>query len=305
MAEGQFIDVHIHTYPTRAIGMQAKGGSVGASGYAGTMDELGPYMDEVGMTHAAMMNFTPVADMVDAARARLPADYTREQRREAEDPIRLQMVGRVQNRNVWTCDLARSDPRLTAFIGVDPVMDPDTMEHEVYEKSEAGAKGIKLHPEVQRVSLNDPRLYPAYRAAQQTGMIVLTHMGAFRGTDGSHAHPSMAADVLRAFPNLELILAHLGGHNYQQEALQVARSFPQALFDCCGSVRRREGGLSDEELVGLFREMGVHRIMYGSDWASGDPVPDVERIQSLPMRDEEKWAILHTNTATLLEIGER
>ena len=303
MADVSFIDIHIHTYPTRAIGMQAKGGGPGASGYAGTPEELGPYMREVGMTHAAMMNFTPVADMLDAARVRLPKEYTPQQRREAEEPIRLQMVGRVQNRNVWTIDLARANPNLVAYIGVDAVMDADAMASEVYEKHKLGARCIKLHPEVQRISINDPRLYPAYRAAQETGMVVLTHTGAFRGTDGSHAHPAMAADVLRAFPNLKFILAHLGGGIYQKEALEVAGAFPKVLFDCCGSVRRREGGLADEDLVGLLRRFGVHRILFGSDWATGDPVPDVERVSLLPMSDEEKRAILRGNAEALLELS--
>ncbi|MBI4203032.1 MAG: amidohydrolase [Chloroflexi bacterium] len=302
MSDYSFIDIHIHTYTTRAIGMQAKGGGEGASGYAGTIEELLPYMKEQGMTHAAMMNFTPVADMVDAARARLPRDLTPEQRQAAEEPIRLQMVGRVQNRNVWTCDVAKANPGLVAFIGVDPVMDADTMAQEVYEKHKLGARGIKLHPEVQRVSINDPRLYPAYRAAQETGMVILTHTGAFRGTDGSHAHPAMAADLLRAFPNLKLILAHMGGGIYQKEALEVAGAFPQVLFDCCGTVRPRAGGLSDEELVGQFRRFGVHRVFYGSDWASGDPVPDMERIFQLPLSDEEKRMVLRGNAEALLEL---
>ncbi|MBI2170883.1 MAG: amidohydrolase family protein [Chloroflexi bacterium] len=302
MADHSFIDIHIHTYTTRAIGMQAKGGGPGSSGYAGTMEELLPYMAELGMTHAAMMNFTPVADMVDAARARLPKEHTPAQRQAAEEPIRLQMVGRVQNRNVWTCDLARANPNLIAFIGVDTVMDAETMASEVYEKHKLGARGIKLHPEVQRISINDPRLYPAYRAAQETGMVILTHTGAFRGTDGSHAHPAMAADLVRAFPNLKLILAHLGGGIYQKEALQVADAFPQLLFDCCGSVRPREGGLSDGELVALFRRIGIHRILYGSDWASGDPAPDLERISRLPMSEEEKRMLLRGNAESLLEL---
>ncbi|MBI4340162.1 MAG: amidohydrolase [Chloroflexi bacterium] len=302
MADYPFIDIHIHTYPTRAIGMQAKGGDVGSSGYAGTPEELHPYMQEVGMTHAAMMNFTPVADMVDAARARLPKEYTPAQRRDAEEPIRLQMVGRVQNRNVWTCDLARADPRLFAFIGVDAVMDGETMAKEVHEKRKQGARGIKLHPEVQRISINDPRLYPAYRAAQEEGMIILTHTGAFRGTDGSHAHPSMGADVLRTFPNLKLILAHLGGGIYQKEALQVADAFPQVLFDCCGSVRLRQGGPSDDEMAALFRRFGVHRILFGSDWATGDPTPDVERIMKMPLTEEERRMVLRGNAETLLEL---
>jgi predicted TIM-barrel fold metal-dependent hydrolase len=175
------------------------------------------------------------------------------------------------------------------------------MYQEVVEKAESGAKGIKLHPEVQRISINDSRLWPAYRAAQEKGMVILTHTGPFAGTDGSHAHASMAADVLRAFPNLKLILAHLGGKPYHREAVQIANAFPQLLFDCGGGVRPDEGEMSDDELVGLFRELGVHRVLYGSDWASGDAAPDIERLMTMSLSDDEKRMILHGNAEALLE----
>lgn len=303
MPEFPVIDIHIHTYPNRRIGMQAKSGSLGASGHAGIIDELLPYMDEAGISHVAMMNFTPIADMVDAAKARLPKEMTPAERQLHEEPIRLQMVGRVQQRNVWTCDIAREHESLIAFIGVDAVMDAETMSREVEEKAVLGARGIKLHPEVQRISLNDPRLWPAFGAAQEKEMIILTHAGPFEGTDGSHSHPSMAADVLRAFPKLKLVLAHLGGRPFYKEAVQLARAFPQLLFDCCGLLRSREGGLSDEEITGMFRELGVHRILYGSDWASGDPVSDIQRLMALPLSDDEKQMVLHGNAGSLLGLS--
>ncbi len=62
MPDIPIVDIHVHTYPDRRIGMQAKGGNTGPLGQAGTIEELLPYMKEVGMSHAVMQNFTPVAD---------------------------------------------------------------------------------------------------------------------------------------------------------------------------------------------------------------------------------------------------
>ena len=302
MPDFPVIDIHVHTYPDKRIGMQAKGGDVGPSGHAGTIEELVPYMDSLGISHAAMMNFTPVADMVYAARARLPEEMTPEERLEQEEPIRIRMVERVKQRNVWTCDVAKAHQGLIAFIGVDTVMDGETMYSEVVDKANHGAKGIKIHPEVQRVSINDPLLWPAYRAAEELGMIVLSHAGPFGTTDGTYSHPSMAAEVLGDFPNLKLILAHLGGRTFYRAAVRLASAFPKLLFDCCGLVRPEQGGLPNDELVGMFRELGVHRILYGSDWASGDAAPDIQRLMTLPLSDEEKRMILQRNAEILLEL---
>lgn len=303
MPDFSVIDMHVHTYPDRRIGVQAKGGDLGPSGHAGTIEELVPYMDDLGISHAAMMNFTPVADMVDAARSRLPEEMTPEERQQQEEPIRLRMVERVMQRNAWTCDIAKEHQGLIAFIGVDTVMGEETMYSEVIEKWRQGAKGIKIHPEVQRVSINDPRLWPAYRAAEEQGMIILSHAGPFGATDGTYSHPRMAAEVLHDFPNLKLVLAHLGGRPFYRAAVQLASVFPELLFDCCGLVGPEQGGLPNDELVGMFRELGVHRILYGSDWASRDPRPDIERLMTLPLSDEEKGMILQRNAAILLELS--
>ncbi len=71
MADYLIIDAHLHTYPTPEIGLQAKQADT-PSNLCGTIDELLPIMDKGQISRAVMVNMTPVADMKDAALARLP-----------------------------------------------------------------------------------------------------------------------------------------------------------------------------------------------------------------------------------------
>lgn len=306
MADFPVIDVHMHTHRSSAVGVQAMGGQPRVPGYTGVIEELLPLMERGGITHVCMVNFTPVADMLEAARSRIPGEATVAQRREAEEQIRQEMVARVQRRNDWTCQVAREHPTLLGFIGVDPVMDTESMAQEVARCRRSGASGIKLHTAVQRLPLNDRRLWPAYRAAEELGMAILAHTGPFPGiADFEGARPGLAAEALRAFPRLTLILAHCGGQPYFQEAVALAAEFPQVTFDCTGLVAGDPdpGDPSDEELVGLFRRLGTHRVMFGSDWPWRDPVPDIQRLERLSLTEQEKRGMLAGNAKRVLRLA--
>ena len=298
------IDVHTHCHMISSIGIQAMGGTPSVSGYTGIIPELLPMMEQHNITHVAMANFTPIGPMVDAARARLPAGLTEEQRAVSEAQIRRDMVGRIRRRNEWSCLVTREHPNLLTFIGLDPVMTPEGMAAEVEQRHAQGARGIKLHTAVQRVALNDRRLWPAYRAAEALGMVFLPHTGPFGDVDLPGARPGVAAEVLTDFPRLKVILTHCGGQPYFQESIALAQQFPQVNFDCCGVVRGepQPGSLNDEELVALFRALGMERMTFGSDWPFADAIPDIERIHRLPMTEAEKRMMLSENAMRILDL---
>ncbi|MBM2826059.1 MAG: hypothetical protein HW403_123 [Dehalococcoidia bacterium] len=306
MPDYGIIDTHMHCHQIAAVGLQAQGGT-SRTGYAGTMEELLPYMAEKGIDKVCMVNFTPVWDMMRAANARLPQDLTPDQRREKEDEVRQAIVGRLQRRNDWSCQVVGENPgKLYAYIGVDPVMGEEEMYQEVHRCKAMGASGIKLHTVVQRLAINDRGLWPAYRAMEELGMTWIMHSGPFRDEDkeGRYGRPALAVDVLKDFPRSKIHLAHCGGRTFFQEAIALAKEYPQLSFDCCGILRDTEQSgehsLSDDEAVSLFRALGADRVTFGSDWPFADGMPDVERVERLPLTRDEKRNILRDNAIRLL-----
>ena len=77
---------------------------------------------------------------------------------------------------------------------------------------------------------NDPRMAAVYRECVDLGLVVLSHSGTAKG-DSQYAEPRAFTDLARAFPELRLVLAHLGGGSWRQ-TLEVARAFPRLAFDC-------------------------------------------------------------------------
>lgn len=300
MLDYHVIDAHVHTYKTPEIGMQAMGGA-GQAGCNGTVEELLRLLREGGIARAVQVNMTPVREMYEAAVEKLPED-----RRAGEHPdIASQMAERQRRRNRWTCEMAKEHAELVAFPSVDPVMPMDEMalEVEVCVK-EYGAKGVKLHPAEGHYFPTDRRLWPVYEKAQELGVPIITHGGLFMmSPDVPYTRPLNFEGVLESFPELRLVIAHLG-HGYWNESVELAKKYRNVYFDTSAVVSgvKHIRVLTDEEAVELIRTLGVDRVMFGSDYPWFNPVMDLERFMGLPLTPGEKEKILGGNAKKILGI---
>lgn len=303
MPDFEVIDTHIHTYRTPAIAQQAMTGASHGTPAGGTIPEWQDLMPEMGITGAAMVNFTPVIEMQAAALAKLPPNLSVDDRVHAEAEIRDTMAGRIQRRNDWSCEVTRENPSLATFIGVDPVMmDAAGLAAELVRCHQQGAKGIKLHPVVQEFHIDDPRLWPVYETAQRLEMPIIYHGGYFiAGEGGEYARPRRLAKVAEDFPRLTTVLAHCGV-GFFDESIEIAERFPNVYFDCCAVINPDTPlvSISDDEMVSLLRRLGTDRVFYGSDWPFYDPKSDLERISRLSLTDDEKRQILSENARRVL-----
>ena len=258
-----------------------------------------------GIATAVMANLTPVADMREATLARLPASLSTADRAEAEARAADEVRGRLVRRNRWTLEVAASDPALLTFVGLDPsVMTPGQMRDELEACAGAGARGVKLHPIVQRLDPSAIVLWPVYELCQELELPLLFHSG-FLGPSAwsTLARPRAFADVLEGFPRLRVVLAHLGRGHFE-EAVELATRFPQVVFDTCAVVTAAAvpWRLPDAEAVALLRRLGVERVCFGSDYPWFDPAADAARVAALPgLGDGERAAILGENARRLLD----
>jgi predicted TIM-barrel fold metal-dependent hydrolase len=304
VADYQVIDSHVHTYRSREIGRQAMMGT-GRTDYGGTIDELLGLMQRAGIEKSVMVNMTPTVDMFEAAVEKLSPGLSDSQRASEEERIRAEIIGRLQRRNDWTCEVARQHPQLIAYIGLDPWMSGDDLIAEIDRCVDLGARGLKLHPAAQRFLPADRRLWPAYERAQDLELPIVYHSGVWSlGERASNeASPKNFPEVLDAFPRLRVVLAHLGFGDFETCAA-LARDYPNVAFDCCFVVNGTDPNptLPDEAAVAAFRQVGVDRVMFGTDYPWFDPVLDAQRIQRLPLTDTEKRAVLHDNAVRLLAL---
>jgi predicted TIM-barrel fold metal-dependent hydrolase len=85
-----------------------------------------------------------------------------------------------------------------------------------------GGRGVKLHGAVPGIAMSDERLWPIYAACQELGVSIIGHSGPDRGGAG-FAEPRAFGEALARFPDLNIVLAHLGGATWGQ-ALEIAET---------------------------------------------------------------------------------
>ena len=233
MTEPIKVDSHVHLYRTAEEGRAEKEGyevweygektDVHISECVGTIDELVPQMRSTGIAKAVVVNlFSALAarESAQAAGEKNPAD------------IDAWVISEMLGFNRWSCELARQYEGLVPFVAMDPAALPgeDGAKH-LRDMVEDGAAGVKLHGAFQIFQMGDERLWPLYAACQELGVPIIAHSGPDRGGEG-FAEPRAFGSMLKAFPDLRVVLAHLGGGVWGQ-ALEIAQAYPNAYFDCC------------------------------------------------------------------------
>lgn len=204
--------------------------------------------------------------------------------------------GRSEAEAVW--DLCARSDRLIAVGGFDPARDGDAAVAVGTMKS-AGVRVIKIHPVHQGLDPADRRFEPLYDAASRAGMPVVVHTGpsVFPGADNSKADPALLDPVLRAWPDLDVLVAHGGRPDHTQEAVRLVQRHDRAWLELSGCPPAR--------LKDYFGDLEAlaERTVWGSDWP-GPKVPDlavnIEAFLGLGLSDHANRAILRDNAMRLV-----
>ena len=98
--------------------------------------------------------------------------------------------------------------------------------------SELGLCGLKLGPIYQNIHPHDPRIYRVYGAAQELKIPILIHQGAAypRNAPLEYAQPVLLERVALDFPDLKIVIAHLG-HPWEAETIVLVRKQPNVFAD--------------------------------------------------------------------------
>jgi hypothetical protein len=201
----------------------------------------------------------------------------------------------VESANVEAARVVQEHDELCQWVIVHPLL-PPTFAQAKAMLSTPGCVGIKIHPEEHEYPIREHG-ESLFALAAQHDAVVLAHSGDER---------SLPADLVRfadAYPNVKLILAHLGNGGaasgdptLQVRAVQSARS--ENIFIDTSSARSILPGL----LEWAVDEVGVERILYGTDTPLYLAAMQRARIDRADLSDDQKRDILHRNAERLLDL---
>ncbi len=162
----------------------------------------------------------------------------------------------------------------------------------------AGFAGIKVHPEYQNFSFDEPELDPVWRKIAAMGLFLLTHAGADSGFPPPwHSDPASLRRLHERHPGLTLVLAHGGSWNMWDQVEAQLLGLP-VYFDLAFVTEI----LPPERVTRLIRGHGVERCLFGSDSPWCDQRRAVENIRRLKLGALEQEAVFSGNAARLLKL---
>ena len=228
---------------------------------------------------------------------------TETQKRQRLGDIDARIIDELIAFNRWNCDIARKHPGLVPFIAADVnAFESSVCAQHVRDMVEDhGAAGVKLHGAFQGFDMSDERLWPVYDTCQELALPIIAHSGPDRDRSG-FAEPRAFANMLKAFPHLRMVVAHLGGATWKQ-TVEIAQTFPNTYFDCCEIIEwtRSTHGPTDKQLAQMIIDIGPERVMMGSDFPWYDLDHSIERVFSLPLlSQEQKERIIGANAVDIL-----
>lgn len=172
----------------------------------------------------------------------------------------------------------------------------DEVESELERAISLGLTGIKIHPDIQRFDLLDPRMFRICEAAE--GRLIMNfHMGDDR-EEYRYSEPRKLAELLKRFPKLTVIASHLGGYQAWDEAREYLYGNPQVWYDNSSAL----WAMTPERAFEITAACGVDRVMFGTDF----PVMKIAQYKEL--FDKEGWGareremILYGNAKRLFSL---
>jgi predicted TIM-barrel fold metal-dependent hydrolase len=204
----------------------------------------------------------------------------------------------------------RYPDKLIGFASVDP-NDDGAVDELTRSVRELGLRGLKLGPIYQHIHPHDPKIYRVYRAAESLRIPILIHQGATypRGAPLEYAPPLLLERVALDFPELKLVIAHLG-HPWEADTIVLIRKQPNVYSDVSALYYRPWQFYNSMRLA---QEYGVQKkLLLGSDYPFTTPASTIEQLRALndlprrsglPTIDEAAIeALIHRDTLAVLGI---
>jgi predicted TIM-barrel fold metal-dependent hydrolase len=208
-----------------------------------------------------------------------------------------------------TAALVQAHPeKLLGFLTVHP-HDPKALEEIERATQDLGLLGIKLGPNYQNFDPLGPEAFKIYARAQELKLPILFHQGTspIEHADLDFAHPRHMDRVATAFPDLKIIMAHVG-HPWQIDCIVVIRKHPNVYADISGNFYRPWSYWNELRLATEWAVLD--KLFFGSDfpiatpqetmdalWRVNDPIKGTN-LPEVPVGELEK--MLHRNSLELL-----
>jgi len=186
--------------------------------------------------------------------------------------------------------------RLIPFISLHPLM--RNKEQKLKDFIKSGARGIKLHPQIQLFKPTHKGAYEIYELAKAYKLPILFHTGLSPISpkwQKRFVEPIYFKKVCADFPENVFILGHSGGAFDHKEAMQLAKQNKNVYLELSGQP--------PQVIKEIIQKNGHEKLFFGSDWPYYPSVLPLAKVllATEGMKDDVRTAILGKNVQSLLK----
>lgn len=186
--------------------------------------------------------------------------------------------------------------RLLSFGGIHP--DCDDYRHKLNQMKEAGLIGIKIHPDYQKVMIDDVRYMNIIEYANELGFIILTHAGIDIGMpEPIHCPPDKLRKVIDKIKPSKFVLGHYGGWKQWQEVYEYLAG-EDVYLDTAFTFDY----IKQDMFLKILEKHGCDKILFATDSPWSNAAKGINYLNNLPLPQEIKDDILGNNAMKLLQL---
>ncbi|HUX86665.1 MAG TPA: amidohydrolase family protein [Chloroflexota bacterium] len=195
--------------------------------------------------------------------------------------------------NRWLVNALKGyEKRLIACCSVNPNYGTEAVDEFRTGITEWGMRGLKLMPPGFALNLGSSDMTPIMDLARELGQPVTIHTG------GPPGHPLQAAMVARRWPEVPIILDHMGFRDFSGDAIAAADMCPNIYLGLT-LVTVEPGTIKH-----AVDRLGPTRLVFGSNAPSAYPDLGVENIRRLRLGTEAEELILGENLRRIYGLPE-
>lgn len=181
--------------------------------------------------------------------------------------------------NDYLASFVSEEPeRRIGFAGVDP--NDSFARSELEHAVGLGLRGLTLSPSAQDFHPTDTRAMAVYEWAADHGLPVVFHQGGHFAARSKmeYARPFLLDEVARSFPELRIVLSHLG-YPWVDETIVMLEKHPHVYADICSLSGRPWQAYQCLSLCSNAGVMG--KLLFGSDFPYSTVEQSVKSLYSI------------------------
>jgi len=210
----------------------------------------------------------------------------------------------VQPDNLRLAQAIKGNRRCIGCATINPVLGPDNIKTQYAIVDEYGFGGPKLMAVLHKYNIDDDIVDPIMAMARERGHVVSIHSG---GSANENVHPNRIANVAARFPEVPIIMDHMGYPDATEEAIRAAEEHPNIYL---GTTILRffpsDPSQADPKAVAdAVRRVGPERVVWGSN------LPEFahsalwcrQAIERLKLGAEAERLIMGENLTRIYKLG--